>query len=329
MIKVKVTMDTKLPIVKQTPGRRGIWGDYQFFINDDTFDCDYWFVLFNVPKKTIARCGKDKIYFLNTEPESVHVYNNLFVRQFENIITCQKDKYNINNIFYQQIGASWMVGDKYNEIENRYEEYYEKDYDELKNMGKIEKNKLISVIASSKDFTNGHRKRLKFVKILQDHFGCDIDIFGRGINGFSDKWDVIAPYKYHIVIENAFYENYFTEKLTDAFLGQSYPIYYGCPNLEKYYDNKSYTRIDINEPQKAIEIIEKVMEKNLYEKNFEQIIKAREMVLDKYNVFNLMAEIMETNNSGSIKQDIVLYPEVHFRKNALEKCISKVRAYFK
>jgi len=41
---------------------------------------------------------------------------------------------------------------------------------------------------------------------------------------------------YHICIENQSVENYFTEKIVDCFLTETIPIYWGCPNIEKYFN---------------------------------------------------------------------------------------------
>jgi hypothetical protein len=51
-----------------------------------------------------------------------------------------------------------------------------------------------------------------------------------------------------------------TEKLADAFLGLTYPIYYGCTNLSGYFPDKSFTPIDITKPDQAISIIEGLIE---------------------------------------------------------------------
>jgi Glycosyltransferase family 10 (fucosyltransferase) C-term len=66
--------------------------------------------------------------------------------------------------------------------------------------------------------------------------GQDIDIMGRGYKPFSEKSAGLAPYRYSIVIENAREENYFTEKLVDALLCNTVPIYWGCPNIADFFD---------------------------------------------------------------------------------------------
>jgi len=41
---------------------------------------------------------------------------------------------------------------------------------------------------------------------------------------------------FHIVIENTSIPNYFSEKLLDCFRSWTVPIYYGCTNIEKYFN---------------------------------------------------------------------------------------------
>jgi len=87
---------------------------------------------------------------------------------------------------------------------------------------------------------------------VKDYFGERIDIFGRGINEIEDKWDALDRYKYHIALENSVVEDYWTEKLSDAYLAGCYPIYYGCPNIEKYFDISSLARINITQSDPVI-----------------------------------------------------------------------------
>ena len=130
-----------------------------------------------------------------------------------------------------------------------------------------EKKKLISVITSNKAFTQGHIDRIRFVSKLKEHFGDQIDVFGRGYNTFGDKWDVLADYKYHIVIENSSQTYYWTEKLSDCFLAETYPFYYGCTNIADYFPSDAYTPIDISNPDEAIKIIDKAIKADAYGKS--------------------------------------------------------------
>ena len=59
---------------------------------------------------------------------------------------------------------------------------------------------------------------------------------GRGYRSFEKKSDGLARYRFSVVIENSREENYFTEKLLDAILCNTIPIYWGCPNISQFFD---------------------------------------------------------------------------------------------
>ena len=94
------------------------------------------------------------------------------------------------------------------------------------------KTKLVSAISSTKAMVPGHTTRLEFIASIQDK----VDLFGRGIREIPSKLDGLKDYKFSVAIENAVDINYFTEKITDCFLTGTIPIYYGCPNIEEFFD---------------------------------------------------------------------------------------------
>jgi len=194
-------------------------------------------------------------------------------------------------LILNQTGIGWHTGRVLVDIKN-CQSIINRDYDDFKDMYTLPKSKLMSVITSSKDFTEGHQKRLNFVRRLKDYFGEDIDVFGRGIREVDDKWDAISPYKYHIALENSVYPHYWTEKLADVYLSGAYPIYYGCPNLEDYFRTGSYTRINIDDAGEAIRTIQECIREQRYEDSLDRIIEARNLVLDHYNLFALIAELV-------------------------------------
>ena len=52
----------------------------------------------------------------------------------------------------------------------------------------------------------------------------------------GDKKEPLFDSQFHICIENSKQNNYFTEKLIDCFVTKTIPIYWGCPNLHKFFD---------------------------------------------------------------------------------------------
>lgn len=97
----------------------------------------------------------------------------------------------------------------------------------------FQKEKIISIIASDKNFLTGHRLRHQIIKTLDCR---NIDILGRGYAPFKDKKDGLLPYNFSIVIENCQETDYFTEKIVDSFACKTVPIYWGCPNIGDYFN---------------------------------------------------------------------------------------------
>jgi hypothetical protein len=142
---------------------------------------------------------------------------------------------------------------------------------------------------------------------------------------------VISSYKYHIVIENGSFEDYWTEKLADAFLGKAYPFYHGCPNLLDYFPKNSFTAIDINNFDESVAVIRKSMDQHYYERSIDAIETSRNLVLDKYNLFPMLAKLCSGMQSTSRKNDLTLQPEESFGKEHTiqsKSLISKIKNIF-
>ena len=102
------------------------------------------------------------------------------------------------------------------------------------------KSKLISMISSDKSFAEGHRHRLSLV----DKYRNGVDLYGRGIRTFSRKEEPLVDYMFSINIENAKYDNYFTEKLTDCFACGTVPIFYGSDAIvDEMFDSRGVIKL--------------------------------------------------------------------------------------
>ena len=275
-------------------------------MNEDIEECDFWVVYEGLLHQEKARCPQENTIFITGEPPSFRKYDSAFLRQFATIITCHRNLEH-KGVIYTQQALNWAVGRSV--VRNAAKYPFTLDYDALKSMTRFEKDRPLSVISSDKAFSEGHRKRIAFVRGLRRHFGAKIDVFGRGLNEVQDKWDAIARYKYHIVLENSSYADYWTEKLSDAYLAGAYPLYYGCPNILDYFPKVSLTSIDINQPQAALSTIEETIQKNQYEKSINEIMLARNLVLDEYNLFAFLAKYCESLKIWNRKERISLQPE--------------------
>lgn len=313
--------------LRQTPGRRGIWKDCEFVFNNPDFtECDYWFVFDpnGVSTDGHAKCSPDNVFFVMGEPDDIHVYYQGFIDQFPNIVTAQRHQHKAANVMRGFWGL-WFVGLEFYEG-NRVVLNPLYDYDAMKIKEMPKKEKLLSVITSNKTICDGHVKRIRFVETLKKYFGNDIDVFGRGINDFADKADVLMPYKYHIAIENASQDDYVTEKLLDSYLTYTYPIYYGAPNVNTKFSGESLSVIDINRPEEAIKIIETVIREERFESSLYQIKAMREKVMDEYNIFNEMYMAIQNHRTVKGKRWIALKPEYEFSyKYRFNAIIRKIR----
>ena len=69
----------------------------------------------------------------------------------------------------------------------------------------------------------------------------------------SEYCSFLGQYKFMICFENKCQDNYFTEKLINAYNCNTIPIYWGCPNIDEYvnmdaifYLKPNFTNIDVN-----------------------------------------------------------------------------------
>ena len=116
------------------------------------------------------------------------------------------------------------------------------------------KSKLVSMIASNKGYTEGHRRRLRVVQAFVDKFGQD-DLYGWGLTHelpLQQKSTGLKDYMFSFACENANYPTYFTEKLTDCFACGTIPVYYGTAGVAQYFDPDGIIFLDQNSPWENI-----------------------------------------------------------------------------
>jgi len=104
----------------------------------------------------------------------------------------------------------------------------------------FEKTQLVSMISSNKSMVPGHRKRLEFVNKFKDQ----VHLYGRGFRDLPAKEDGLRDYMFSIAVENAVYDTYFTEKLTDCFATGTIPVFYGCKGVTEYFNEDGIIFLD-------------------------------------------------------------------------------------
>lgn len=272
----------------------------------------------NVRETTEVTATEGGVILMTSEPESVVNYPKQYCDQFDIVYTSQKEITHHNLVTGPPL-LPWFVGV---ETHNGKSEYTMR-YEEIVNADTSVKTKNISVITSDKAFTAGHRARLRFVKKLKDALGEEIDIFGRGFREIGDKWQALLPYRYHIAIENCAADDYWTEKLSDAFLAGCHPIYYGCKNIEKYFDQQSMSTIDINDEEKAIDTIRKIAREDKYQSVLPYTQESRERCIGKYNMFSIIADICDKVDIDKERVRKRLNPAKTLGSNITRYCIGR------
>lgn len=142
-------------------------------------------------------------------------------------------------------------------------------------------------VTSSKAFLPGHNVRLNFIKNSKDK----IDLYGRGIKEVESKLDVLHNYAFSLAIENNVSDNdyYFTEKLIECIITGTIPIYYGCPNIDQFFDIRGI--LTFNTQEELDNILNNLNEKKYnsmlkYAKiNYEKAVK--KFVLDNDSLYEL------------------------------------------
>jgi hypothetical protein len=291
--------------LRQFPGREPIWGNCRFIFDPDAQDYD-WLVVYGdlrvlrkgriVDEKIKLRCPPEHTLLITPEPSSITTYGSDFLRQFGYVLTGQEDwAIRHPGKIHSQPGLRWFYGAA---MEGEH-----LDFDFISAHPPEQKTRNISTVCTAKAQKHTlHYHRVKFVERLCAALP-ELDRYGREIREVNDKAETLDDYRYHIAIENHVCDHWWTEKLADPFLGMALPFYYGAPNASDYFPDDSFIPIDIFDFDAALSIIRTAIENNEYEKRLPAIRKARSLVLEKYNTFAVLADIINQRHSCEATAD--------------------------
>jgi len=144
---------------------------------------------------------------------SIYKFIELNSGLFDLILVHHKKYLNIQNSKYYFFGGSW-IDDKDWKTHDKY--------------------KMLSMIASNKNFTYGHQIRHDIAKEYKE--SGKMDLLGSGYKPLSFKIDGLKDYRYQVVVENCKEEGYHTEKIIDCFATGTIPIYYGGDSIVDFFD---------------------------------------------------------------------------------------------
>jgi len=181
-------------------------------------------------------------------------------KKFDALITYDEDVLNqCDNAYFMEFGTAWIS-----------------DFDNT-----APKKFQISHLTGFKEMTKGHimRKKVHYKQgkisspkdfYISRHGGVE-DSFGN--KHLGDSKNPLFESQFHICIENSQQKNFFTEKLIDCLVTKTIPIFWGCENIEKFFDINGFF---IAKDVKDIVKICNSLDENTYqdklkfiEKNFE------------------------------------------------------------
>lgn len=269
---IKIERYFKYPDLKrQTPNSLMKWGDYTFTEDGTIEECDY-LVILDYPKEDFSiKVNNNNVLHICLEPPNevskYRQYANKNVKWIYNQLDIKK-----NNILSH--GAlPWHIG---------------KDFDFLNQLkvAELKKENSIVWVTSNQCSSKGHKLRMDFLHTIQDL--PHVHLYGRGINPIDDKWDVLSTSKYAIAYENFQSDYYWTEKIMDCYLSYTMPLYFGCNSIDDFFPKDSYIQIDPKD--KHIDLfLKEIAHSNRWEESIEAITKARELVLNNYQLFPFLS----------------------------------------
>ena len=175
----------------------------------------------------------------------------------------------------------------------------------------------VSFLSGAKTLTDGHRFRQEIYKLkdqitipkkwfyVLDDFNWD-DYkkggIGRSVSEKSATFNNIPKRvcynesMFHIAIENSKHNNWYTEKIGDAFASKTVPIYWGCPNIGDHFDKRGI--ITFNTKKELIDIVNNLTPE-VYE-SMKPYIEINYQLVKKsffpYTLSETLTQIIELNN---------------------------------
>ncbi len=259
-----------------------------------------WFVAVSTPRESLSISAPyERRIFVMGEPSPMVDIDRSFLNQFGNLVSpFRVDGYD-GNWIERHPALPWFYGwDRHRDSILTFSE--------LQGRGLTEKTGEISVVLSNKTTHAGHRFRLQLVERLREALGDRLTIFGRGIRPIDDKAEAIGPFKYHLVLENTCEPNYWSEKLADAYLGNAFPIYLGCPNIHQWFGSDAMVVLARHESSgeeclaRMVERVLDVLKADPYAERVPHIQQARKSILMDHSfgqmIWNIVTEAKSTKS---------------------------------
>ena len=237
---------------KMTPNRSGVWKDMVGVSRIEEAD---WCVVID---KTNQNVPLDRTVFVSAHP---------IMLNYHGYVDNTDKPHRLDNAETFGFGEWWLSY----------------DYDYLSNLKPMDKTKDICCIMSNTGGGWGRDQRKQFAR----SFGDKINLYGRieggvelGENTPDKYWfgkePVLAEHRYSIEVDVGVCKNYFSERFFDSLLMWCMPLYWGCNNVHEFIPKEAFKYIDIYGDGSDIFGVER---------NLEAIAEARDLLLNKYQIW--------------------------------------------
>ncbi|MGV7003690.1 glycosyltransferase family 10 domain-containing protein [Desulfovibrio sp. QI0442] len=316
------TIPEAWPWMRQTEDGNGALGRVQFVLASQASHSfpsfpspaetsSAWLVVFDeAPAGFSTTVPRERRILFVTEPPEIKKYPRSYLGQFGTVVS----PYDLRGVERRSMVISnpclsWHYG-----VERSSGKNISKfsNLNELRTFPMPEKPGLVSVVCSSKTATSAQRARLALVRMLKEWLGDALHVYGREFNPVDDKMSAIAPYKYHVVLENNYLDNFWTEKLSDAWLGWALPLYLGAPNLGAVCPSPGFVPLPLGDLEACAQSILSAIKSRLWEARQAELALCRNWMMETTNVFARAARMMETAPEYCQRQPALGRPEPIF-----------------
>lgn len=278
--------------------------DFIFTADPACRDYDWLVVYDEMGAGERLACPRERTILATSEPVSIKHYSRAYVRQFGHLLTNRPD---IDGHPHYHLGRGY------------YKWFCDRTHPEALKAVLPPKTKLISAVCSSKQMKHTkHFARYRLISELTKAIP-ELEWYGHGVRPFGKKYEVMDPYRYHVVVENHHAPHHWTEKLTDAFLSECLPFYAGAPDLADDFPRESFIPIPIDDPVGAVRIVKEAIAGGEYERRYGAVLEAKRLILVKYNFWAQVVGVIRSAADENAGEEVPTEPAFLFPRRDLRR----------
>ena len=152
------------------------------------------------------------------------------------------------------------------------------------------KRDFCSIVISNGTNAEPYREEL-FEALTEYKFVASGGRYRNNINkpeGVEDKLQFLKKYKFNIACENVSHPGYCTEKIVQAFASGTVPIYWGDPNVSRYFNPKAF--INCNEYDSVSDVLKVVKALDENDEKYQLMLREPAVINEEYRIETLQKD---------------------------------------